>query len=145
MGIPKTLVSLGLAAGLGLLQTIPAAAQEAGTPPPDGAPLPGSSIELSIRARALGLGPEVYTPDSAAALGLETMRAPTGAGTVRMPQGATPGERRGLYIGVTVCDPDGVERVYMVRVDDAGSLPEGPVRTGVPGPRGLYLPGRPLP
>ena len=139
------LATLGLAAGLGLCLTTPARAQDAGSVPADTAPSAASSLELSIRARGLGFAPEVYTPGSAASLGLEPMRAPTGAGTIRMPRAAAPGERRGMYIGVTVCDPDGVERVYMVRVDEAGSLPEGPIRDGAPGPRGLYLPGRPLP
>ncbi len=118
---------------------IPAWAEEPGVPAGDAQA--GGALDLSIRARALGLVPE---PFSAGTLGLEPMRAPTGGGTTRMPSAAT-GRERGVYLSVVVCDPDGVERVYTVRVDDAGTLPEGPVRTGAPGPRGLYLPGRPIP
>jgi hypothetical protein len=63
-----------------------------------------------------------------------------------MPRAVTDPGRPGAYIGVVVCDPDGIERLYMVRLDDAGSLPDGSIRsTGASGPPGLYLPGRPLP
>lgn len=124
-----------------LLGAGPARAEDATTPAP-AAPEREGGLDLSIRARALGIVPERYS-DGAETLGLEPMRAPTGAGTTRMPQAAS-GREPGLYVGVVVCEPDGIERLYMVRMDDAGSLPEGPVRTGMP-PRGLYLPGRPIP
>lgn len=122
-------------AGL-LLAGAPAHAQDATPPATTG------GLDLSIRARALGIVPDAAT-SGAGTLGLEPMRAPTGAGATRMPQAAS-GRERGVYVGVVVCDPDGVDRLYMVRIDDAGSLPEGNLR-GTPGPRGLYLPGRPLP
>lgn len=41
-----------------------------------------SGLDLSIRARSLGLVP---TPQDGTNLGIETMRAPTGAGQDRMP------------------------------------------------------------
>lgn len=125
-----------------LLGTGPARAEDAAAAAPM-VPERQGGLDLSIRARALGIVPERYN-DGAETLGLEPMRAPTGAGTTRMPQ-ATSGREPGLYVGVVVCEPDGVERLYMVRMDDAGTLPEGSLRTGAPGPRGLYLPGRPIP
>jgi len=119
-------------AAMPVVITTPAHAEDA--PPTQGA------LDLSIRARALGIVPEAH---SAGSLGLEAVKAPTGAGTTRMPQ-AVSGRESGAYIGVMVCEPDGTERLYQVRIDDAGSLPEGNLR-GTPGPRGLYLPGRPTP
>lgn len=105
---------------------------------------PAASVDLTIRAGALGLSPEALRPGSAAALGLEAVRAPTGAGTMRMPQPARPGER-GVVLGVKVCEPDGTERTYFLRVERDASLPEGPFRSPAPGPWRLGLPGRPLP
>jgi hypothetical protein len=121
---------LGVTVGLGLPATGPVQAEDAGpaTPP----------FDLSVRARALGLVPE---PLEIGSLGLETVRAPTGVGTTRMPQ-ATTRSGPGLLIGVIVCEPDGSERVYQVRADDPGSLPERNLR-GTPGPRHLFVPGRP--
>jgi hypothetical protein len=43
---------------------------------------PGERLDLSIRARGLGISP--MTP-SLGNLGLETVKAPTGAGSLRMP------------------------------------------------------------
>ncbi len=73
---------LGLA---GLGRAAPPAAPPAARPDAD--PVPPGSLDLSIRARSLGLVP----PDSqgAATLGLEPMRAPTGSGTTRMPSTVT--------------------------------------------------------
>ncbi|MBI2468953.1 MAG: hypothetical protein HYV62_14260, partial [Candidatus Rokubacteria bacterium] len=101
----------GLVAGL-LLAGAPAHAQDATPPAATG------GLDLSIRARALGIVPDAGT-SGAGTLGLEPMRAPTGAGATRMPQAAS-GRERGVYVGVVVCDPDGVDRLYMVRIDDAG-------------------------
>ncbi|MGH7264206.1 MAG: hypothetical protein ACREMB_05025 [Candidatus Rokuibacteriota bacterium] len=99
-------------------------------------------LDLSMRARVLGIVPGPYggARSEAEALGLETMRAPTGAGTTRMPF-AVSGGKPGVYVGVAVCEPFG-ERRYLMAVDGDWSLPEGAPR-GVPGPRGLTLPGRP--
>lgn len=123
----SVVIGLVLAASL----AAPARAEEPAAPGP-------GTLDLSIRARALGIVPE---PHAASTLDLEPMRAPLGEGTSRMPRAAT-GRERGLSLGVVVCDPDGVERWYMVRVDQPGTLPEGPTREGV---RGLVLPGRPIP
>jgi hypothetical protein len=117
-----------------LLGAAPAVRAEDPSPPP--------TLDLSIRARALGIVPE---PAAAGSLGLETVRAPTGAGRSRMPQARTGAERTpGLYVGAVVCEPGGPV-YYEVRVDPDTSLPEGQLRSGAPGPRGLYLPGRPIP
>jgi hypothetical protein len=124
--------ALGLAVGLGVTLVAGAAGAE-------DAPAAGG-LDLSIRARGLGI---VTEPHAGTTLGLETMKAPTGEGTIRMPRAAS-GREPGLYVGVVVCDPDGVARVYQVRMDDAGSLPERYLR-GTPGPRALFLPGRPTP
>ena len=130
-------------AALGLLLAAGAVRAEDAATPTLVSPTGQDGLDLSIRARALGIVPD--PPASGAeTLGLEPMRAPTGAGTTRMPQAAA-GREPGVYVGVVVCEPDGIERLYMVRMDDAGTLPEGPLRTGAPGPRGLYLPGRPIP
>jgi hypothetical protein len=95
----------------------------------------GAPLDLSLRARALGIVPGPFGGRSEAeALGLETMRAPTGAGTTRMPVAAT-GGTPGLYVGVAVCEPFG-ERRSLMAVDGDWSLPEG-------APRGLVRPGRP--
>jgi hypothetical protein len=133
---------LGVAVALGLGPPVPVVAQEAAPAPSEpGAAGPGS-LDLSIRARGLGLGADHVEMRGLA--DLDTVRAPT-ASSARMPQQVTGRDRRGAYIGIVVCDPDGVERLYMVRLDDPGTLPEGPIRTGAAGPQGLYLPGRPLP
>ena len=99
---------------------------------------PAGGLDLSVRARALGVAVE---PVPASNLDLETMKAPTGAGTTRLPQPAS-GREGGVYIGVGVCDPVLGGRYYEVRADDPGTLPEGNLR-GTSGPRTLFLPGRP--
>lgn len=89
---------LGLA---GLGRAAPPAAPPAASPESD--PAPSGSLDLSIRARSLGLVP----PESqgAAALGLETMKAPTGAGTARWPSAVTE-LAPGVYIYVApACVP----------------------------------------
>jgi hypothetical protein len=43
---------------------------------------PGERLDLSIRARGLGISPMTPTLEN---LGLETVKAPTGAGSLRMP------------------------------------------------------------
>jgi len=89
-----------------------------GTTPPSST----SSLILSIRARALGLD-SVLEP--ASSLGLEPVKAPTGAGTDRMPS-ATTEIARGVYLTVMpACLPG---------VDDVG---------GRPFPRRLGQPPRP--
>lgn len=123
---------LGVLALAGLLAGVTAFAEE----PASGSPAGG--LDLSVRARALGVVPE---PAGTATLDLETMKAPTGAGVTRMPLAAS-GGKPGVYVGVVVCEPDGTERFYQVRIDDAGSLPERDLR-GTPGPRTLFVPGRP--
>ncbi len=121
-----------LGAGLLVLLALPAQAQAPAAPVPDAA----GGLDLSVRARALGVAPEPY---AAGGLGLETMRAPTGAGTTRLPRVETRGSGPGLYVGVVVCDPVWGSRGYAIRADDAGSLPEGPLR-GAPGSRPDLLP-----
>jgi hypothetical protein len=117
--------------GVLLLVAVPARAQEP--------PLAGGGLDLSFRARALGVGVE---PTPSGNLGLETMTAPTGAGTSRLPRAASGRDRGGVYIGVAVCDPVVGQRVYEVRADDPGTLPEANLR-GTPGPSRLFIPGRP--
>jgi len=53
-------------------------------------------LDLSIRARALGIAPE---PPGGATLGLEPMKAPTGAGSTRWPRPVTE-LGKGVYISV---------------------------------------------
>ena len=72
------------------------------SPPASQPPAPGG-LDLSIRARALGIVP---VPQPSDALGLEPMRAPTGAGTTRMPS-ATTELAPGVYLSVTpACGPE---------------------------------------
>jgi hypothetical protein len=105
---------LGLA-GLTLLSCAgPAsAADEPTTAPPAVAPapkapaLPSPSLDLSIRARALGLVPEHWS-GSAGSLGLETGRPSNGAGTTRMPS-ATTELARGVYVSVSPSCIPGVD------------------------------------
>jgi hypothetical protein len=121
-------------AGLaGLLMATVASAQD------QSAGATGGGLDLSVRARALGVG----APDPVAGsnLDFETVKAPTGAGTMRMPQLASGRERSGVYVGAVVCDPFG-GRVYETRLDEASNLPEPNLR-GMPSPRTLYVPGRP--
>jgi hypothetical protein len=67
-----------LAIGAALLTTAgPVAAA-----PPGQATDPGERLDLSIRARGLGIGPMTPTIEN---LGLESAKAPTGAGSLRMP------------------------------------------------------------
>jgi hypothetical protein len=66
--------SLGAAPPSGPPEVVPA--------PASGTDVPAGSLDLSIRARSLGLTPGA-TGDTT--LGLGTMRAPTGAGTTRWP------------------------------------------------------------
>src|SRR5262249_29342679 len=66
---------LGAAPSSGTPEVVPAPATSTEVPPP-------GSLDLSIRARALGLVPG---PTGDTTLGLGTMRAPTGAGTTRWP------------------------------------------------------------
>ena len=70
-----------------------------------GAPAPASpgALDLSIRARALGVAPG---PQPSDALGLEPMRPRTGAGTTRMPS-ATTEVAPGVYFSVMPsCGPE---------------------------------------
>jgi hypothetical protein len=83
----RVLALLAVAGALGLVSAVvnDAAAQSAG------------GLDLSIRARSLGVVPE--PTEEAATLGLETMRAPTGAGTTRWPS-RTAEVARGVYVGI---------------------------------------------
>jgi hypothetical protein len=127
------MVRIFAVAGLaGFLLATAAGAQE----PSAGAS--GGGLDLSVRARALGVVPD---PVAATNLDFETVKAPTGAGTMRMPQLASGRERSGVYVGAVVCDPFG-GRVYETRLDESSSLPEPNLR-GTPSPRTLFVPGRP--
>jgi hypothetical protein len=86
----RTLALLALA---GLLGGAPAALAQDAPAPGAG----GGTLDLSIRARSLGLVPD--PPGTAPSLGLETMTAPTGAGTTRWPSARTE-VARGVYISV---------------------------------------------
>lgn len=66
---------------------------------------PGSRLDLSIRARALGVTSEPWTGSS---LDLEPQKAPTGAGSTRMPS-ATAEIGRGIYIGLMPACVPGVD------------------------------------
>ena len=66
---------------------------------------PGPRLDLSIRARALGVTSEPWTESS---LGLEPQKAPTGAGSTRMPS-ATAEIGRGIYIGLMPACVPGVD------------------------------------
>jgi hypothetical protein len=71
------------------------------TPPAPAAEGGLSSLDLSIRARALG--PVEIRPPGLS--DLATTRAPTGSGTLRMPSAVTE-VRPGVYVGFTpVCIP----------------------------------------
>jgi hypothetical protein len=63
----------------------------------DAAAQGAGGLDLSIRARSLGVVPE--PTGEAAPLGLETMRAPTGAGSTRWPSRTTE-VARGVYVSV---------------------------------------------
>jgi hypothetical protein len=67
------LIGTGLLALAGLAQAAP----------PDQLSDPGERLDLSIRARGLGIAPLTPTIEN---LGLETVKAPTGAGSIRMPR-----------------------------------------------------------
>jgi hypothetical protein len=54
--------------------------------PPAGASDPSERLDLSIRARGLGITPMTPTLEN---LGLESAKAPTGAGSLRMPSATT--------------------------------------------------------
>src|SRR5581483_10260922 len=68
-----------LAAGFGLL----ALAGTAAAAPPAQSTDPGERLDLSIRARGLGIAPVTPGADN---LGLEAVKAPTGAGSLQMPR-----------------------------------------------------------
>ena len=103
-GMRRTIATAAAVALLGLAglgSAAPPGAPPAASPEPD--PTRPGSLDLSIRARSLGLVP----PESqgAAALGLEPMKAPTGAGTTRMPSAVTE-LAPGVYIYVApACVP----------------------------------------
>jgi hypothetical protein len=60
--------------------------------------LPGAGgLDLSIRAQSLGVAP--LPSGDGASLGLETMKAPTGAGSTRWPSRTTE-VARGVYVGI---------------------------------------------
>jgi hypothetical protein len=71
-------LTLALAIGTALLATAGLAAAA----PPGQATDPGERLDLSIRARGLGISPMTPTIEN---LGLESAKAPTGAGSLRMP------------------------------------------------------------
>lgn len=76
---------------------------------PGAPPSPVPSLLLSIRVRALGIE-TAPAPELSSSLGLETVKAPTGAGTSRMPSTTTE-LARGVYLTVMpVCLP-GVDEV----------------------------------
>jgi hypothetical protein len=126
--VPVAAALVLLAALFGL---VPVASAE------DAAPSPaGGGLDLSMRTRGLGVE---RAPTSN--LDFETVKAPTGAGSTRLPQAAS-GRAGGIYVGVIVCDPIVGGRAYEVRADDPGSLPEPNLR-GAAGPRTLFVPGRP--
>lgn len=77
--------------------------------PMPGAPAgaPDEGLDISIRARALGLVPE---PLAAPSLEFETQRAPTGAGSMRWPSDRTE-IGRGVYVGLMPsCGPEDLLR-----------------------------------
>jgi hypothetical protein len=89
----------GLASIAVLLASAGAAVAAPGTEPaplipPDAASSGG--LDLSVRARALGVAPD---PHAASSLGLEPMKAPTGAGSSHWPRPVTE-LSRGVYISV---------------------------------------------
>jgi hypothetical protein len=102
---PRT---LALAAALALTGLAGAAHGTDGTPAPQSGP-PTSTLDMTIRARALGLtDPMPLTPPS---IEFEAQRAPTGAGTSRWPSA-----RSDLGKGITIemapiCIP-GVDEPY---------------------------------
>jgi hypothetical protein len=77
--------------------------------PMPGAPAgaPDGGLDVSIRARALGLVPE---PLAAPSLEFEPQRAPTGAGSMRWPSDRTE-IARGVYVGLMPsCGPEDLLR-----------------------------------
>ena len=68
---------------------------------------PDGSLDVSIRARALGLVPESLAAPS---LEFEVQRAPTGAGSMRWPSDRTE-IGRGIYVGLMPsCGPEDLLR-----------------------------------
>ena len=68
---------------------------------------PDGGLDVSIRARALGLIPEPLTAPS---LEFEAQRAPTGAGSMRWPSDRTE-IGRGVYVGLMPsCGPEDLLR-----------------------------------
>jgi hypothetical protein len=88
------------------------------TPPAPSAQAPGEpSAILSIRARALGLAPYPVTP-----VELEPVKAPTGAGTTRMPS-ATTEVARGVYLTVMPACIPGVDEPLLPPVSRRAGPP----------------------
>jgi hypothetical protein len=100
----RTWEGLLVVLALALLPTGGAAAKDAAAPEPPRPDAAGGSLDLSIRARALGLTGDVM-PLVPPSLEFEAERAPTGAGTSRWPSSRTE-LGKGVYIDVSpVCIP----------------------------------------
>jgi hypothetical protein len=76
----------GVALGLGALSGLAYGGDEVTPPPAAPSTGPDTGLDLSIRARALGIVPESLTAPS---LDFEAQRAPTGAGSMRWPSART--------------------------------------------------------
>jgi hypothetical protein len=97
----RLLIALAVVAAL-LAPAVAGRAAPATDPAGSASPAPGG-LDLSIRARALGVAP---LPQPSDALGLEPMRPRTGAGTTRMPS-ATTEVAPGVYFSVMPsCGPE---------------------------------------
>lgn len=109
-GMRRSTASLGGGAVLGLVLLAGVAYGGGGdVSPMPGTPAgaPGGGLDISIRARALGLVPE---PLAAPSLEFEAQRAPTGAGSMRWPSDRTE-IGRGIYVGLMPsCGPEDLLR-----------------------------------
>ncbi len=83
--------TFGVSLALALLGSVAYGGDEGRTPP-----AATSGLDLSVHGRALGVLPD---STAGASLGLEPERAPTGAGSLRMPS-ATTELGRGVYVSV---------------------------------------------
>ena len=107
-GMRQSTVSLAGGAVLGLV-LLAGVAHGGDVSPMPGTPAgsPDRSLDVSIRARALGLIPE---PLAVPSLEFEAQRAPTGAGSMRWPSDRTE-IGRGIYVGLMPsCGPEDLLR-----------------------------------
>ena len=102
MGTRPVSLAAGVVVGLTILVGLAYGGNDA---PPAGSAAssaPDALLDLSIRGRALGISAD---PVTAPTLGLAPGRAPTGAGSLRMPS-ATTQLGRGVYVSVSpTCIP----------------------------------------